>query len=71
MGWLVEIPQGLDKTLKYIKAFLVPIKNNVILAYHWSIKMHTFMLLVIKSLNWPIIGYLYLYDIFYRHYTDL
>ena len=69
MGWLVENSQGLDKTLKYIKAFLVTIKNKVILAYHWLIKMYTFMLLVIKSLNWPIIGYLY--DIFYRYYTDL
>ena len=40
--------KGIDKldSIKYIhkqfsKLFIVPIKNEVILAYHWSIKMYT------------------------------
>ena len=37
----------------------MPIKNDVIPAYHWSIKMYTGLPLVIYSVYWPIIGHLY------------
>ena len=41
------------------KLFKVHIKNDVILAYHSSIKMYTGLQLVIQSVYWPIIGHLY------------
>ena len=56
-----------DTRKKYrISFFAVPIQNNVILAYHRSIKMYTGLQLVNLFVYMPIIGHLYSMTSFFK-----
>ena len=54
------------------EAFHSAYKNDVILAYHWSIKMYTSLPFVIQSVYRPIIGHLYCMTSFFsKQYKEL
>ena len=60
------------KSIQTKKLFIPPLKNDVILAYHWSIKMYTGLPLVIFAVYWPLICHLHhMTTFFYRHYKEL
>ena len=65
-----KLPPSLISIYRKKRFSFVPLKNDVILAYFWSIKMYTCLPLVIQSVYWPIIGHLYCMTSFYLSVVD-